>query len=328
LVLVGRGLMQARRLGVASVVLALAVVAPTAVAQAGTVTRSPVLQPVVQPVAQPVARVAVAAPAGIAAKSAYLFDSTAGRTLWTRSADTKRPVGSITKVMTALVVIKAGHLDRKISIGRKYLDYVKKYGGSSANLAAGDKVTVGQLLYAMMLPSGCDAAYALADSYGPGWSGFVKKMNAQAVKLGMKHTHYANFDGLPWPSATAGYSTARDQITLARTAMKYQAFRTVVAKATYSAKTAGGHSYPWKTTNRLLGAYPGMLGIKTGHTTAAGYCLLFAARRGGHTVIGVVLNSSGSNEKVRFTDAVKALNWAFHTHTTVRLRPLSRVALD
>jgi D-alanyl-D-alanine carboxypeptidase (penicillin-binding protein 5/6) len=280
-----------------------------------------------QPVAQPVAT--AAAPAGIAAKSAYLYDYTKGKTLWTRSPDTKLPVGSITKTMTALLVIKAGHLDRKITISKKYADYVKKYGASQAYLAVGDQVTVGQLLYAMMLPSGCDAAYALADSYGPGWTGFVKKMNAQAQALGMKNTHYANFDGLPWPTATAGYSTARDQITLARTAMKYTTFRTVVAKASYTVtKTAGGHSYTWKTTNRLLGTYPGMLGIKTGHTNAAGYCLLFAARRSSRTVIGVVLNSSVTDEKVRFTDAAKALDWAYNTHTPVQLLPLSRVALD
>jgi D-alanyl-D-alanine carboxypeptidase (penicillin-binding protein 5/6) len=312
-------------MGVASVALAFAVVAPTTVAEAGTVTRSPVRQPVAQPATRSATR---SAPRGVAAKSAYLYDSTAGKTLWSRSPDTKLPIGSITKVMTALVVIKSGHLDRKLTITKKYADYVKKYGASQAQLAVGDKVTVRQLLYALLLPSGCDAAYALADSYGPGWTGFVKKMNVQAAELGLKHTHYANFDGLPWPTATAGYSTARDQITLAQTVMKYQVFRTVVAKATYTAKTAGGHSYTWKTTNRLLGVYPGMLGIKTGYTTTAGYCLLFAARRKSRTVIGVVLDSSVTNERTRFTDAATALDWAFHTTTSVRLLPLSRVATD
>ena len=86
---------------------------------------------------------------------------------------------------------------------------MKKYGASQAYLAVGDKVTAGQLLYAMMLSSGCDASYALADSYGPTWPAFVKKMNAQAAKLGMKHTHYVNFDGLPGLTATVGYSTPR-----------------------------------------------------------------------------------------------------------------------
>jgi serine-type D-Ala-D-Ala carboxypeptidase (penicillin-binding protein 5/6) len=313
-----------RRLGVACLAMTLTAVAPLTAATAATTAAK------VNPAnaGTMVAQVAATAPAGVAAKSAYLYDSTAGKTLWSRSPDTKLPIGSITKVMTALVVIKAGHLDRKLTITKKYADYVKKYGASQAYLAVGDKITVGQLLYALLLPSGCDAAYALADSYGPKWAGFVKKMNAQAKTLGMKHTHYANFDGLPWPTATAGYSTARDQITLARTAMKYSAFRTIVAKATYSAKTAGGHSYTWKTTNRLLGVYPGMQGIKTGHTTAAGYCLMFAARRNSRTVIGVVLNSSRTSEKARFTDAAKALDWAFHTHTTVQLLPLSRVATD
>jgi D-alanyl-D-alanine carboxypeptidase (penicillin-binding protein 5/6) len=314
---------------VASAVLAIAVAAPVvsaSVAAPAMASVAPVAAPVVS---SALPQAASSAPAGVAAKSAYLYDYTNGKTLWSRSPDTKLPIGSITKVMTALVVLKAGHLDRKITISKKFPAYVKKYGASSAYLAVGDKITVGQLLYAMLLPSGCDAAYALADSYGPGWAGFVKKMNAQAAALGMKHTHYANFDGLPWPTATAGYSTARDQVTLARTAMKYQVFRTVVAKATYSVqKTAGGHSYTWKTTNRLLGAYPGMLGIKTGHTTAAGYCLLFGARRGGRTVIGIVLRSSTTNERARFTDAAKALDWAFKTHTSVLLRPLSRVATD
>ena len=292
----------------------LAVVLPTTGANAVAV-------PAVQ-----AARAAAKPPTGITAKTTYLFDSTTGKALWSRKPDAKMQIGSMTKVMAALVVLKAGHLDRQITITQKYADYVKKYGASQAYLAVGDKLTVRQLLNAMLIQSGCDAAYALADSYGPGWLPFLNKMNAQAKALGMKNTHYSSFDGLPWPSATSAWSTARDQITLARTAMKYATFRSIVATPTYTLKkTAGGHSYTWKTSNRLLGRYPGMLGIKTGTTNAAGYCFLFAARRKSHTVIGVVLSSPSLT--ARFGDATKMLDWAFHTHTTVQLRPASRFAM-
>jgi len=232
-------------------------------------------------------------------------------------------------VMTALVVLQAGHLDRKITIKQKYLARVTgQIDGSSAGLKVGDKITTRELLYGLMLPSGCDAAAALADSYGPGYSGFVKKMNKEAAKLGLTHTHYNNFDGLPYtPWGTRwsdtnppAWSTAREQVKLGRTAMKYATFRTVVATRTHVlGKTSQHIRYSWATTNHLLGSYPGMAGIKTGHTDLAGYCLMFADKRNGKYLLGIVLDSSTTSETVRFTDTTRILDWAFATKTFISM---------
>lgn len=263
---------------------------------------------------------AAAGPSGVQAKSAMLYEPAKRKIHWYRSAKTKRPIGSITKAMTAVVVLRAGNLDRKITIKQKYIDYAVRHGGSMAYLRVGDRLTVRQMLRALMLPSGCDAAYALADVYGPGWREFVKKMNATARKLNMDQTYYANFDGLPWPTATSGYSTALDQTKLANYAMKRADFRKIVGTATYSLPAGDGHrSYTWHNTNRLLGSYRGAVGVKTGYTSAAGYSLMFAATRNQRTLVGVVLNSSTTDSTARFTDAAKILNWGFGAGTTERL---------
>ncbi|WP_231331350.1 D-alanyl-D-alanine carboxypeptidase family protein [Actinomadura graeca] len=270
--------------------------------------------------AAPAAR-AAAGPAGVAAKSAYLFDSGTRKTRWSRAATTKRPIASITKVMTALVVLRAGKLDRTITVKQKYIDYAVRQGGSMANLRAGDRLTVRQLLNGLMLPSGCDVAYALADVYGPGWKGFVTKMNKTAAQLGMKHTKYANFDGLPWPTATSTYSTAYDQTRLAYYALKRADFRAVVARRAYKlAKSTTHGAYSWTNTNRLLGSYTGAAGVKTGTTDAAGYSLMFTARRGTRTLVGIVLNSSTTDETARFTDAARILDWGFGAKSAGVLR--------
>jgi D-alanyl-D-alanine carboxypeptidase (penicillin-binding protein 5/6) len=286
------------------------------------------------PRTQVVQPVAASSPAGVKARAALLLNGSTGKVLWSRAADTKLTVGSITKVMTALVVLHSGHLDRKITIKQAYLSRVSgTLGGSSAGLKVGDKISARELLYGLMLPSGCDAAAALADAYGPGYTGFVKKMNAEAVKVGLTRTHYNNFDGLnytpgdtKWSDAhPPAWSTARDQVKLARFAMKYKTFRAVAAKRTHVLAMTSLHKrYSWGNTNHLLGAYPGVVGIKTGHTDLAGYCLLFADKRSGKYLIGVVLNSTKTVESARFADATKMLDWAFRTRTFISLTTAAR----
>jgi D-alanyl-D-alanine carboxypeptidase (penicillin-binding protein 5/6) len=163
-----------------------------------------------------------------------------------------------------------------------------------------------------MLPSGCDAAYVLAEAYGPGLTAFVKKMNSTAKQLGMTRTHFANFDGLPWPSEYSTYSTAASLLKLGRAAMKSGVFRAVVGQRTYRiAAGSGHHAYTWHNLDPLLGVYRGATGIKTGYTLAAGHCLLFAATRKGHSLIGVTLDSPGAGTTVNGNDATRLLNWAF-----------------
>ena len=252
------------------------------------------------------------APSGVKAKGGVLANAATGGLLWSRDLDTERPIGSIAKVMTALLVIQAGNLNRQIRVPQAVIGYVVKYQADSAGLHPGDVMTVQQLLEAMLLPSGCDAAYALASAYGPGIPAFVAKMNAAAQRLGMTHTHFTSPDGLPYPTETSTFSTPADLLTLGLAAMKLPAFRSIVAQHIYQIpKGPGHHHYWWENTNDLIGSYPGADGIKTGYTTAALHCLLFEASRGGLTLIGDVLGSPATGPAAGADAAAKVLNWAF-----------------
>ena len=221
-------------------------------------------------------------------------------------------MASITKVMTALVVIGAGDLGRQVTIPSAVVAYVKEYDASNAGLRPGDKLTARELLYALLLPSGADAAYALAEAYGPGIPAFIAKMNATAKLMGMSRTRFSNFDGLPWPTPYSNYSTAANLLTLGRVAMTSALFRSIVDQRTYRlAAGSGHHAYRWRNINPLLGRYPGVIGIKPGYTGAAGQCLLFEASRNGYFVIGVTLDGPGSITTADTADAIRLLNWAF-----------------
>src|SRR5207247_1090598 len=171
-----------------------------------------------------------AGPSGVAARSAAVENAATGRLLWSRGLNTERPMASITKVMTAYLVIRAGHLDRAITIPAAVTGYVHAHNASSAGLRPGDKLTARQLLYALLLPSGADAAYALAQAYGPGIPAFVAKMNANARLLGMTRTHFSNFDGLPYPTPYSNHSTAANLPVLGRAAMRLPGFPPVAGQ--------------------------------------------------------------------------------------------------
>ncbi len=265
----------------------------------------------------------------VSAKGAFMLNSATGSTLYSKYADTKRPMASTTKIMTARVVLSTPdlNLDRKVTIKQAYRDYVTAKGASTADLKTGDKVTIRQLLHAMLLPSGCDAAMALADTFGTGTTisartkSFVSKMNAKADTLGLTNTHFDSFDGNS--TQNTNYTTPRDLAKLARSAMKYSTFSGIVKKpktVQYATTSTGGtRTYTWYNTNQLLGSYSGAIGVKTGTNTPSGPCLVFAATRNEKTVIGVLLN-----DQYRYTDAAKLLDYAFGTSSasTMRLRTL------
>ena len=258
------------------------------------------------------ARPAGSGPAGVQAKAAAIAVASTGQVLWSRDLNTEVPMASITKVMTALVVIRAGHLGRRINVPSAVTGYVDEHDASSAGLRPGDTLTAGQLLAALLLPSGADAAYTLAEAYGPGLSGFIATMNATAKALGMTRTHFSNFDGLPYPTGYSTYSTPADLLKLGRVAMTSALFRSIVDLRSYRlASGSGHHAYFWPNLNPLLGVYRGAIGIKTGYTPAAGHCLLFEVTRGGRSFIGVNLDSPGVGTTVNGADATRMLNWAF-----------------
>ncbi|MFI1785497.1 D-alanyl-D-alanine carboxypeptidase family protein [Streptomyces rubiginosohelvolus] len=254
----------------------------------------------------------------IVAKGGFLMNDGTGKTLFTKSADTRRATGSTTKIMTALVVLsqKNVNLKSKVTIQKAYSDYIVSKNASSARLIVGDKVTVGQLLYGLMLPSGCDAAYALADKFGSGSTraarvkSFIGKMNSTAKSLKLKNTRFDSFDGI---GSGDNYSTPRDLTKIAGKAMKNSTFRSIVkSKSTKQKVTtkSGGYRYmSWTNTNKLLGSYSGATGVKTGSGPTAKYCLVFAATRKGKTVIGTVLTST--SEANRTADAKKLMDYGF-----------------
>ncbi|MFG2606670.1 D-alanyl-D-alanine carboxypeptidase family protein [Streptomyces sp. NPDC048514] len=255
----------------------------------------------------------------IVAKGGYAMNNANGSSLYTKKADTRLSTGSTTKIMTAKVVLAQSNLnlDSKVTIQKAYSDYVVKYNASQAHLIVGDKVTVRQLLYGLMLPSGCDAAYALADKYGSGSTqakrvaNFIGKMNTAAKNLGLKNTHFDSFDGI---GNGKNYSTPRDLTKIASSAMKSSTFRTIVKTKHYTAKTVTKTGSTrtmktWDNTNGLLNSYSGTIGVKTGSGPEAKYCLVFAATRRGKTVIGTVLASSSIAQREK--DAKKLLDYGF-----------------
>ncbi|MEG8183483.1 D-alanyl-D-alanine carboxypeptidase [Nocardia terpenica] len=251
-------------------------------------------------------------PDGVQAPEAELADGNTGAPRWSRQADTPAPIGSITKVMTALVVINAGDLDRAVTVPPGIIGYDNRYGASTAGLVPGEVLTARQLLYAMMLPSGCDAAYTLAEAYGPGQGGFIAAMNDTARQLGLAGTYFTDPSGLPNPTDYSTYSTPADLVTLGLRAMSLPVFRDIVRSQTYHLPAGpANREHTWQTTNLLLHDYPGTAGIKTGSTDAAGTCLLFEAIRAGQPLIGVVLHSSLDDDAAAANDAVHLLNWGY-----------------
>ncbi|MBO3748237.1 D-alanyl-D-alanine carboxypeptidase [Streptosporangiaceae bacterium NEAU-GS5] len=233
----------------------------------------------------------------ITAAEAYVIDATDGTVPYAKREHRRVPVASLTKIMTAYVVRQEARLGDALTITTADVRHANASGATTAGLKAGERVSVRELLYALLLPSGADAAHALAERYGPGTSKFVAKMNAAARELGLNDTRFTNPDGLPGK----GYSSAADQASLAQVALDDSVLRQVVK--------AGKHTYRkhvWRNTNKLLSE--GALGLKTGYTTAAGFCLSFAEKRHGHLFIGVVLGET--SDARRFTTARKLLSYA------------------
>ncbi|QJS09455.1 D-alanyl-D-alanine carboxypeptidase [Streptomyces argyrophyllae] len=311
----GQGTRVRRRAAVA--------VAAGAVLGAGVLATAPA-EAATAPAAASAQRSAAAAPQ-VSAQGAYAMNPATGKQLFGKAPDGRLRTGSTTKIMTALVVLSQRNVDlgKKVKIKKEYTDYVidpvthaQRY--SSANLILGDSMTTGDLLYGLLLPSGCDAAYALADTYGTGSTtalrtrSFIGKMNAKARELGLKNTHFDSFDGV---SNGKNYSSPRDLARLAGVALKNKTFKKVVGTRVYddmrSYRPGGGtHAMkPWDNSNKLLASYRGAFGVKTGSGPEAKFCLVFAATRGTRTVVGTILADTSADQ--RFKDAAKILDYGF-----------------
>jgi len=232
----------------------------------------------------------------ITAAAAILFENTTGTVLYGREEHRPRAPASITKVMTALLALEQGRLSDTVTVSKK----AASIRGSSAYLHTGQKILLEDLLYAMLLRSGNDAAYAVAEHIGGNIDNFLEMMNTRARELGAGRTHFANPHGLDAPGH---YSTAFDLAMISRVALLYNKFAEIVGTIHYTYEEGG---VVWKNTNRLLWSYAGTEGIKTGTTGQAGNCLAAAATRDGRQLITVVLGSRN-----RWNDSVKLLEYGF-----------------
>ncbi|MDL2217256.1 D-alanyl-D-alanine carboxypeptidase [Christensenellaceae bacterium OttesenSCG-928-M15] len=226
---------------------------------------------------------AKAAAPQVNAQGAALLDLRSGRILFAQNAHEKLPMASTTKVMTALLAIENLPLDKVITVPKE------AYGaeGSSMYLNLGEKMTLNDLLYGLMLTSGNDAAITIAVAVGGSVEGFANMMNKKAKEIGALNTNFVTPNGLHDDNH---YTTAYDLALICRAAMEREEFKAIVS-AQYHKTTSGDQERTLKNKNKLLWQYEGANGIKTGYTKAAGKCLTFSAQRGGNTVIGVVLNS-------------------------------------
>ena len=217
-------------------------------------------------------------PPAIRSRAAILVDES-GQALLQRSADQPIAMASTTKIMTALLALRHP-LDRtvRVQVGAAQLP-----GHSVAGLRQGEQLPLGEAMYALLLPSGNDAALAIASTLSGSTEAFVAEMNREAAAMGLRETRFANPHGFDAPGH---HSSARDLAALARSALDLQAFARVVGTKEHA---YGGHT--WTNTNRLLFARPDATGVKTGTSDAAGAALVASARRGDRAGVVVLLGS-------------------------------------
>lgn len=245
----------------------------------------------------------------ITAPEAIVIDGWTGRVLYARNANAPRDPASTVKIMTALVLLRHRvPMQRVVTVST----LAAEYGGSTAGLFAGERMTVWNLLHGMLLPSGNDAAVALSETLAPTPGQFALLMNAEARRLHMWHTRYLTANGFD----TAGQlTTARDLATVARAAMHWSIFRRIVRTRFWVARSADGQvTHTWSNLNRLLWQSSAVDGIKTGTTPLAGACLVSSVRKDGRWVIEV---NMGSTEADRFHDGMLLLTYGFPLASTL-----------
>lgn len=250
----------------------------------------------------------------IYAKAAVLIDVESAYVMFAKNAEEKIPIASTTKIMTALVVLEdfADHLNDVVTITYPMI----AVEGSDIQLRIGEKITVESLLKGLLIMSGNDTAFALATYFG-GKEAFVNKMNEKAVFLGLKNIHYHDPAGLSEESS----STAQELAIVASYAMRNQQFAQMVRTAETTITSADGTIiHELKSSNRMLKPeeqyyYPNAIGIKTGFTNEAGHCLVSAAEKDGHMILGVILNTNENSVTASARESRKLLEWGFSNWT-------------
>ena len=230
--------------------------------------------------------------------SAYLVKRD-GVVLWAGSADSRLPLASLAKMMTALMALERGKLDEPVTVGKGVLQAT----GTRIGLKPGEQLLASDLLAATVVRSANDACRALAEHLAGSVRVFVQAMNARALMLGLADTKFADPCG---HDREGQYSSAADLVRLAEEVMRHEEYMRLAKAQRISFKTQEGRAFSLRNTNALLGRYPGAIGLKTGHTDAAGNCLVALAERDGVRVLAVLLNAPN-----RWWNAVGLLDRAF-----------------
>jgi D-alanyl-D-alanine carboxypeptidase (penicillin-binding protein 5/6) len=241
-------------------------------------------------------------PPKISSPAAIAIDTENGRVLYEKNSTSKRQMASTVKMMTAILAIEKGNLDDWVEVSKRAA-YV---GGSQAYLNEGEKMKLGDMLYALMLPSGNDAAIAIAEHIGGNVENFVKMMDAKAREVGAYNTTYGSPHGLD----RNNHSTAYDLAVIARYCLKDPIFSKIVStKSIVLPREGNPQGKEYRNTNEMLRLYEGADGVKTGYTGPAGRCLVTSATRDGWQVVSVVL---GANSRyARSIDSSRILDYVF-----------------
>jgi D-alanyl-D-alanine carboxypeptidase (penicillin-binding protein 5/6) len=230
----------------------------------------------------------------LSASSALVFDTTTEKTLFSLHPLDKHPMASLTKVMTSVIALENKKADDKYVVRKQSL-----VGEDSMGLSENETLTLEDLLYGLLLPSGNDAAEVLADNFSGGRTAFITAMNEKAKALGLSNTHFTNPSGLEGDGNQ--YTTAYDLLVVTRYALShFPLFATVVSTPEYTIDQSDTHKefYLSNETN-LLTTYPGVKGVKTGYTPEAGLCLITYLDYSGHKIIGVLLGSENRRKEMQ-----------------------------
>jgi serine-type D-Ala-D-Ala carboxypeptidase (penicillin-binding protein 5/6) len=232
--------------------------------------------------------------------AAVLVDEATGRVLWAKHPHERRHVASTTKIMTALLALQSLRPKDVVTVDKS----VPRVPLVREGLRAGEKVQAWKLFYALLLYSGNDDALALAIAAGGDKWTFIREMNAEAKRLGLRDTHYSTPSGV---KDADNYSSAWDLAALTRVALRDARFRQIVRTRIKHVKwSAPTFAKIYVNNNLLLGSYRGATGVKTGYTHKAGPCLVASATRGGRSLIAVVLDSPDM-----YSDAKRLLDFGF-----------------
>lgn len=242
-------------------------------------------------------------------RAAIIYDRNSKEVIYGKEENTKRKMASTTKIMTCRVVLEKGELTDTVIVSKK----AAGTGGSRVGLKTGDKVSVQDLLYGLMLCSGNDAAVALAEHVGGSVEGFADLMNEKARQLNLSNTHFVTPHGL---DNEEHYTTAYELAIMADNALKNNTFSSIVGTKNITINI-NGKPRNLSNTNELLGSMAGVYGVKTGFTNGANRCLVTSCKRENLDIITVVLGAD--TKKFRTQDSIKLINYAMNNYKEINM---------